>query len=148
MIRTLLILLFIIPLACVSQNPKAYADIISVNATGSENSYTFSVGISSPDKGCKQYANWWEVLSTEGELVYRRILGHSHVNEQPFVRSGGKVKIEKDETVIVRAHMNNSGYGGVMFKGSVESGFEQIDADKTFATDVEMKAPQPDGCTF
>lgn len=146
--RALLILLFIIPLTCVSQDQKGYADIISVKATESEDSYTFSVGISSPDKGCKQYANWWEVVSTDGDLIYRRILGHSHVNEQPFVRSGGRVKIDKDEIVIVRAHMNTSGYGGIMFKGSVEAGFKQIDADKEFALGLEKESPQPSGCAF
>jgi len=69
------------------------ADVLSVEVTGSPNAYQFSVKIASPDTGCEQYADWWEVLSEDGQLLYRRILLHSHVNEQPFVRSGGPVNI-------------------------------------------------------
>lgn len=130
------------------QNAKQYADIVSVEVSGSENNYNFSVGISSPDRGCEQYANWWEVVSLDGALIYRRILGHSHVNEQPFVRSGGQVEISTDQVVLIRGHMNNAGYGGLMFKGSVEKGFKQVDADNTFALDLETTAPLPKGCAF
>jgi hypothetical protein len=53
----------------------------------------------------------WEVVDVTGEaLLYRRILGHSHVSEQPFVRSGGPVSATSD-VVIVRSHGNVGGYG-------------------------------------
>jgi len=125
-----------------------FATIVSVEATGSENAYTFKVGVKSPDKGCNQYANWWEVLSENGDLIYRRVLGHSHVNEQPFVRSGGTVDIAKDQIVIVRAHMNTSSYGTQTFKGSVASGFTSFTAEKDFAKAVENQEPLPAGCAF
>lgn len=83
------------------------AVVTAVSFTGTPDDYTFSVEISSPDTGCDQYADWWEVFDKEGELIYRRILGHSHVNEQPFTRSGGAVKIQEDTFVYIRAHMNN-----------------------------------------
>ncbi|MEL6930719.1 MAG: hypothetical protein AAFO95_19105, partial [Cyanobacteria bacterium J06600_6] len=67
------------------------AKILSVMATGTENKYDFVVTVSSPDTGCEAYANWWEVLTPEGELLYRRTLFHSHVDEQPFTRTGKKV---------------------------------------------------------
>ena len=124
------------------------ADIISVQVTGTSNAYTFSVGIQSPDTGCGQYADWWEVLSESGHLIYRRILTHSHVNEQPFVRSGGPVQIEADEVVYVRAHMHPDGYGGRVFQGSVQSGFEEAAVSSDFASEVETEAPQPAGCAF
>ena len=57
------------------------ANIVSVDVSAS---FVFSVGIASPDTGCDQYANWWEVVTPGGTLLYRRILAHSHITEQPF----------------------------------------------------------------
>lgn len=124
------------------------ADVISVDVSGSEGAYRLSVGISSPDTGCDQYADWWEVVSQEGELIYRRVLLHSHVEEQPFVRSGGPVAIAPDSMVIVRAHMNIDGYGGAAFQGSVESGFKETALKPDFASDLADELPLPDGCAF
>jgi len=129
--------------------PLEQAEVVSVSVTGNENSYTFSIGIVSPDTGCEQYANWWEVISEDGsELIYRRILGHSHVNEQPFIRSGGAVEISSTKTVIIRAHMNTSHYGIKVFKGTVASGFSAFTIDDDFATNLEIQEPLPTGCAF
>ncbi len=132
----------------VSKDDDKSANIISVQVSGSENSYTFKVGIKSPDTGCGQYANWWEVLSEDGKLIYRRILGHSHVSEQPFIRSGGPVDIGEGQVVWIRAHMNNSGYGGEVFKGTVEEGFVKVDSDTSFPKEIETESPQSGGCAF
>ncbi len=125
-----------------------HADVISVSVQGGPMQYSFSVGISSPDLGCNQYADWWEVVSTDGALLYRRVLAHSHVNEQPFVRSGGAVNIGSQDTVWVRAHMNTVGYGGISFKGTVESGFSEVALDSSFAEEVEDTPPLPGTCAF
>jgi hypothetical protein len=127
-----------------------FGDIVNVNVSGSEGNYTFSVTISSPDTGCDQYANWWEVISEDGELIYRRILGHSHVGG-PFTRSGGPVQISSNTVVWVRAHMNNTGYGaneGVMYRGTVDCGFKATPAPPDFALDIELDDPQPEECPF
>ncbi len=124
------------------------ATVVSVTASGVENNYTFSVGISSPDIGCSQYANWWEVVTKDGTLLYRRILGHSHVNEQPFIRSGGPINITSDQFVIIRAHMNTSGYGIKAFIGSVNNGFTETVLDNEFAQTLATVAPLPKGCAF
>mgnify|MGYP001792026256 FL=1 len=121
--------------------------VTKVTVSGSENAYTFSVTISSPDLGCNQYADWWEVVDSEENLLYRRILAHSHVNEQPFTRSGGPVSIQKSTEVYVRAHMNNSGFGTSMLKGTVETGFSEITAEN-FAQNLESEQPLPTGCAF
>jgi len=81
------------------------AAVIGVSITGAEQNYTFSVTIESPDTGCDQYADWWEVFTADGVLVYRRILGHSHVDEQPFTRSGGILAIGGDDFVYIRGLM-------------------------------------------
>jgi len=124
------------------------ASVISITSSGKENKYTFSVGVLSPDKGCNQYANWWEVISENGTLIYRRILTHSHVNEQPFVRSGGSINISANDVVIIRAHMNTSGYGVIAFKGSVQSGFKSVTLEDDFAQNLEKINPQPGKCAF
>ncbi|MEM7434957.1 MAG: hypothetical protein AAF436_07380 [Myxococcota bacterium] len=125
------------------------ADVVSVQASGASGAYTFSVTVSSPDTGCDQYADWWEVLTPDGTLLYRRVLQHSHVDEQPFTRSGGPVDAAASDQVVVRAHMNPTGYGGVAFSGSVDSGFSQDPSiSATFATELAGTAPLPSGCAF
>lgn len=125
-----------------------YADVVEIKTSGNEGAYTFHVTLRSPDTGCGQYANWWEVISPEGDLIYRRILGHSHVDEQPFTRSGGEITISMDQVVIVRAHMNNLGYGGKAMTGTVKDGFRYKELEKSFAIKLEKVEPLPDGCAF
>ena len=125
-----------------------YADVTEVKVAGKQGSYTFQVTLSSPDKGCSQYADWWEVVSESGELIYRRILAHSHVDEQPFTRSGRPVNIQEDQLVWVRAHMNKKGYGGTTMKGSVSAGFQKAEMPDDFAQDLEKSQPLPKGCAF
>jgi len=124
------------------------ADVIEVSTTGNPNSYTFAVTIQSPDTGCNQYANWWEVISLNGQLIYRRVLGHSHVTEQPFTRTGGSVNISENTEVIVRAWMHPTGYGGKVFKGSVANGFECTVLSSEFAKALSEQEPLPTSCSF
>lgn len=124
------------------------AEVLSVEITGFEDDYTFLVEIKSPDTGCDQYADWWEVVTLDSVLLYRRILTHSHVNEQPFKRSGGPVNIKADQSVIIRAHMNNSGYGSRALKGSVQTGFTQATIAESFGKSLETKEPLPGDCGF
>jgi len=124
------------------------ADVIEVNVTGNPNNYTFSVTIESPDTGCNQYANWWEVITLDGQLIYRRVLGHSHINEQPFTRTGGPVNISADVEVIVRAWMHPTGYGGKVYKGSVANGFECTVLSGEFAKALSEQEPLPTSCPF
>lgn len=128
----------------------AFTQVQKLTVSGNEGNYTFSVTLKSPDKGCNQYANWWEIITENEELIYRRILGHSHVNEQPFTRSGGSVKITAKDIVIIRGHMNTTGYGEgeIAMKGSVEAGFKSYLLAKDFANSVENDSPQPSGCAF
>ena len=81
------------------------AVVTNVTFSGQENNYTFQVTIESPDLGCNQYADWWEVFTPDSTLIYRRILAHSHVNEQPFTRSLGGISIPNNiKTIWVEAH--------------------------------------------
>lgn len=131
-----------------SETRAQYAEVMRVEVSGDELNYSFSVTLKSPDTGCEQFADWWEVITPEGDLIYRRILLHSHVKEQPFTRSGGPVKIEKNQGLIIRAHMNTSGYGSEAMRGSVADGFKKLSLSRDFASSLENKAPLPTGCAF
>jgi len=131
-----------------TQSGNKDVQVVQVSVDGEPNSYTFSVRLKSDDTGCSQYADWWEVVDTNGQLIYRRILGHSHPGEQPFTRSGGPVPLAAEQVVIVRGHMNPSGYGHNCFKGSVKEGFQGVKADPDFAANLERNAPLPEGCAF
>ena len=125
------------------------AEVLTASASGEPLAYTFRVTVRSPDTGCDQYADWWEVVTPEGSLVYRRVLGHSHVTEQPFTRTGGPVAIAADDEVIVRAHMNNHlGYGHVAVRGSPATGFAPTEVSPDFAAELATEEPLPTGCPF
>lgn len=127
---------------------RFHADVTAVRVSGSSGAYYFSVAIRSPDTGCARYADWWEVVGADERLLYRRVLLHSHSDEQPFERSGGPVPIQPDTTVWVRAHMNTTGYGGAAFEGSVKTGFAAAALPSQFAMAAAMQPPLPDGCAF
>ena len=114
----------------------------------SDGAYTFNVTVESEETGCDLYANWWEVIDEDGNLLYRRILAHSHVNEQPFTRSGGPITADSQQVLIVRSHMHPTGYSTQAAKGSIESGFEQTTLPPDFAVELSESEPLPTGCNF
>jgi hypothetical protein len=124
----------------------ATADVVSVEVRGAAGAYEFSVGIRSDDRGCQQYADWWEVVSDDGRLLYRRVMEHSHVGEQPFVRAGGPVAIGADTVLWIRAHLNNAGYDGAALRGSVRGGFSRAEPAENFAAALAQLPPQPPRC--
>lgn len=123
-------------------------DVEEVTASGGAGDYSFSVTLRSDETGCDQYADWWEVLDADGALLYRRILGHSHPDEQPFTRSGGPVPVTADQPITVRGHLHPHGYVGRAMSGSVAGGFAAVDLEQGYAADLEQVEPLPDGCLF
>ena len=81
-----------------------------VNATASQagrDTFSFTATIAHADTGWKHYANKFEILTPDGKVLDTRVLYHPHVNEQPFTRGSGSVKIPPGITsVIVRAWDN------------------------------------------
>jgi hypothetical protein len=122
-------------------------DVVSVDTTGDPGAYTFAVGLRSDETGCDQYADWWEIVDADGALVHRRILAHSHPDEQPFVRSGGPVDVMADQPLWIRGHLHPTGYAGTVFTGTVAAGFAASDEPPPEA-DLADVPPQPDGCAF
>ena len=94
------------------------ADVIAATATRTgDGTWRFSATIKHADEGWKHYADAFEVLTTDGKVLGVRTLFHPHVNEQPFTRSLGGVKIPANiKKVIIRAHDSVHGYGGRQFE--------------------------------
>jgi len=124
------------------------ADVVGVRVTGGPTTYTFSVTVRSDETGCDRYADWWELLTPEGALVYRRVLDHSHPDEQPFERSGGPVDVGPDDPLVVRAHLHPQGYGGDALSGSAGGSFAPTTLEDGFAADLETATPLPTSCLF
>ncbi|MES9902229.1 MAG: hypothetical protein ABW168_06040 [Sedimenticola sp.] len=90
------------------------ADVLKLVAekTG-PHSYRFSVTARHADSGWQHYADRWEILGPEDKILAVRVLHHPHVDEQPFTRSLGSVKLPPNLTwVRARAHDKRHGYGG------------------------------------
>lgn len=93
------------------------ADVVDVSVSKEGNGlYRFNVTVLHKDSGWDHYANHWEVLDSEGNVLGKRVLLHPHVGEQPFTRSLSAVRIAAGtKSVTVRAHDLIHGYGGASF---------------------------------
>ena len=93
-----------------AQAGKADVTNVQVECRGT---CTFNVTVRHADEGWKHYADQWDVVSPDGEVLATRILHHPHVNEQPFTRSLSGVKIPAGvREVILRARDSRHGWGG------------------------------------
>ena len=94
--------------------PLTLADVLFVRArVGADGTWSFEVTVQHEDTGWEHYADRWEVVTPEGEVLATRVLAHPHVDEQPFTRSQSRVAIPPDVTQVrVRAHDLVDGYGG------------------------------------
>jgi len=97
------------------------ADVEFVRAVHSiDGSWTFHVTVRHQDTGWEDYADGWDVVDPEGNVLkinpddpFTRLLLHPHENEQPFTRSQSGIPIPAGVSqVSVRAHDLVDGYGG------------------------------------
>jgi hypothetical protein len=100
---------------------QANADVVHVKAVQAQDgTWTFHVTVEHPDTGWDDYADGWDVVTPDGEVLkpdegsqYTRTLLHPHQNEQPFTRSQSGIAIPEGVTEVrVRAHDLVDGYGG------------------------------------
>jgi len=64
------------------------ADVVDVKVQhNGGNSYVIMATVKHDDTGWKHYANAWEVVDMDGNVIAKRVLHHPHVDEQPFTRS-------------------------------------------------------------
>ncbi|MEM9088493.1 MAG: hypothetical protein AAGC93_07085 [Cyanobacteria bacterium P01_F01_bin.53] len=137
-----------------------------VDYSGQPGNYTFKVKLQSPDKTCKQRADWWEVITPEGALIKRQVMNTVHKDEQAFESDElDSLALAPDQTVIIRAHFNGeyvseqdllvderisrgyidkSGYTDQALKGSISKGFNVVRISENFAPWLEETEPLPD----
>lgn len=89
------------------------ADVIDVKVERVETGeYEFHVTIDHWDDGWDHYANSWQVLAPNGDVLGTRELAHPHVEEMPFTRAK-VITVPADVTeVTVQAGDLVHGFGG------------------------------------
>jgi hypothetical protein len=108
---------------CAASAGAGEADVVSVEYEKRGEEYSFHVTVRHDDTGWEHYADRWEILSGDGEIIATRTLLHPHADEQPFRRSlTGVVLPAGTKTVTVRAHDKVDGYGGKVMKIDLEEG--------------------------
>ena len=71
----------------------------------------FSVTLEHGDEGWNHFANQWDVVTLDDELLGSRVLHHPHVDEQPFTRSLSGVIIPAGVSQVkLRARDSMHGY--------------------------------------
>jgi len=89
------------------------ADVLEADVSCQGGTCRFSVTVEHADEGWDHYADKWEILDPDGNVLGVRELAHPHVSEQPFTRSLGGVRIpDSVQEVTIRAHDSVHGFGG------------------------------------
>lgn len=115
MMRLFKILTFLIGFIVTGPGYSGEVEIVDVKVTCSNNC-NFAVTLKHADEGWQHYANQWDVLTMDGELLKSRVLFHPHVDEQPFTRSLSGVQIPAGTNrVKIRARDLKHGYSNVEF---------------------------------
>lgn len=87
------------------------ADVLDVKITKSGMYWRVSVTLQHNDSGWDHYADGWQVVDAEGNVLGTRELMHPHVEEMPFTRSLGHVVIPDGATqVFIRTRCNKDGW--------------------------------------
>ena len=91
-----------------------FAQVVFVQATqNSSGLWKFDTTVRHNDEGWAHYADAWQVVDPQGNVLAERILTHPHDTEQPFTRSQSNIDIPPEiSRVIVRAKCNVHGFGG------------------------------------
>ena len=130
-------LIGLLALAAAASSHAGLADVLQVEIRPSTrpHHYDIAVTVAHADSGWDHYANRWEVLAPDGDVLATRVLAHPHVHEQPFTRSLSGVKVDPShERVFVEAHDKVHGWS----KDRLE-----IDFANPVASRYEIKGRKP-----
>lgn len=88
-------------------------EIVDVQVSKMGMNWRVDVTLEHPDSGWDHYADGWDVLDAEGNLLGHRKLLHPHVDEQPFTRSLNNLMFpDGTREVYVRARCSAEGWAG------------------------------------
>ena len=90
------------------------ADVVEARLSpAGDGAYRLDATVRHDDAGWDHYADAFEVLTADGEVLAIRTLLHPHVDEQPFTRSLTGLEIPDGiREIVVRAHDSVHGHGG------------------------------------
>ena len=89
------------------------ADVLDAKVRALGNGqFRIDVTVEHADDGWHHYANRWDVLGPDGQLIGERVLLHPHDNEQPFTRSLTLAIPDDVSAVTLQANDSVHGLGG------------------------------------
>lgn len=92
------------------------ADVLDVKVRYNGNdSFQIITTVKHGDTGWDHYANAWEILDENEQVIGKRVLHHPHVKEQPFTRSHTLSIPSHVKKITVRAIDSTHGIGGKTF---------------------------------
>ena len=119
LLRTLIFFLAVLTavVAGISTAVAGEVEIVDVKAEKQRASWVFHVTLKHADTGWDHYADAWRVVTADGKELGKRTLFHPHVDEQPFTRSLGDVKIPNGTSeVFIEAHDKVHGWSKQKFR--------------------------------
>lgn len=91
--------------------------VVKAEARSTGMGWDFDVTLSHSDTGWDHYADGWDVVDAQGNVLGTRTLHHPHVDEQPFTRSLRHVMLpDGTRSVFIRVKCSQDGWK--------DSGFE------------------------
>jgi len=123
MLRTIIFVLALFA-GLLASTGNAFAnsvEIVDAKVEKQRAEWVFHVTLKHEDAGWDHYADAWRVVTRDGKELGTRTLFHPHVDEQPFTRSLGDVKIPTGETeVYIEAHDKVHGWSKQRFKVKIQ----------------------------
>ncbi|MGH1576708.1 hypothetical protein [Planktotalea sp.] len=102
----------------------AYAEppkVVKAVAHSTGMGWNFDVTLEHPDTGWDHYADGWEIVTGDGEILGTRILHHPHVEEQPFTRTLRHVMVpDGTREVFLRVKCSADGWKDSGYKVTLE----------------------------
>lgn len=99
------------------------ADVVAAKASCAKDVCTFTASVRHADTGWDHYADRFEIVAPDGEVIATRVLRHPHVQEQPVTRALEGVRVPKGiDRVRVRANDSRHGLGGAEVEVRIDRG--------------------------